>query len=95
MLENKYIKILKKCIDAVQPDESILYLQKLTAKEPGNHKIQQKLTKYYLDRGMNNQAAHSVNLWQKAVLEFDIPTPDEILSFWDQIKTNLIKSRRN
>ena len=91
MLENKYIKTLKKCIDAVQPDESILYLQKLTAKEPGNHKIQQRLIQYYLDRGMNNQAAHAVNLWQKAVLEFDIPTPTEILDFWAQIRNNIPK----
>lgn len=95
MLENKYIKTLKKCIDAVQPDESILYLQKLTAKEPGNHKIQRKLIQFYLDRGMNEQAAHAVNLWQKAVLEFDIPTPTDILEFWAQIRSGFPKSQSN
>jgi DNA-binding SARP family transcriptional activator len=95
MLENKFIKTLKKCIVAVQPDESILYLQKLTAKEPGNHEIQRKLIQYYLDRGMNDQAIHSVTLWQKAVLEFDIPTPVEILELWAQIRKNISKTGKN
>lgn len=85
-LEIEYLKVLHRLVEKENGERKEFYLQKYTAADPTDEKMQKKLVAYYLSIERLDLARRQVDRWEKGLRDLTISPSNEIVAFWQGVR---------